>query len=105
MDIQNFNSQFNPLEELDSSLNIIILSERNGRKCNTYVFGWDIEKSQLKDHLKNLKRKHGCNGSIKKHLLNGLETECIHLQGEWKDAVQTYLLNNGVSESEIEIKQ
>ena len=83
---------------------VIIFSERNGRKCNTYIVDWNIEKSDLKNHLKNLKRKHGCNGSIKNKMFHGEEKEVLHLQGEWKSQVKEYLLDNNINEENIEIK-
>lgn len=99
-----FNNQFNEFDELNSSFNIIITSEKQGRKSNTYVYGWNIDKNNLKEHLKNLKRKHGCNGSIKMNNYNGTEQECLHLQGEWKNQVKEYLLTNNINENEIQVK-
>lgn len=104
MDNIMINNHFNAFDELNSSFNIIIMTERRGRKTNTYVFGWDIEKSELKEHLKTLKKKHGCNGSVKVKDYNGNEQECLQLQGEWSLQVKEYLMANNVSENEIQIK-
>tara|TARA_A100001015_G_C14999414_1_gene717729 strand:+ start:887 stop:1213 length:327 start_codon:yes stop_codon:yes gene_type:complete len=83
---------------------IIIYSERQGRKKNTYIIDWNIEKNEMKDHLKNLKKKHGCNGSIKIKLYQGDEKEVLHLQGEWKSEVKEYLLSLNIAENDIEVK-
>lgn len=83
---------------------IIIYSERNGRKSNTYIIDWDISKENMKDHLKNLKRKHGCNGSIKTKMFQGESKEVLHLQGELKSEVKDYLMSKDINESDIEVK-
>ena len=58
----------------------------------------------MKNHLKNLKKKHGCNGSIKMKDYHGEETEVFHLQGEWKSEVKEYLISNNIDENNIEVK-
>lgn len=95
----NFNDELN--EDLS---NITLFSERNGRKTNTYILDWNIDKEDMKTHLRNLKRKYGCNGSIKIKKYQGEEKEAIHLQGELKMEVKEYLISNGIEESKIEIK-
>ena len=45
---------------------IIITVTPNGRKHNTYVSGWDVDLSLLKQYLATIKKSKGCNGSIKK---------------------------------------
>jgi|SaaInlStandDraft_4_1057021.scaffolds.fasta_scaffold196292_1 translation initiation factor 1 (eIF-1/SUI1) len=99
-----FNNQFNPFDELKSSFNIIIMSERQGRKSNTYIYGWNIEKTELKQHLKSLKKKYGCNGSLKIKNYYGEDRECLHLQGEWSLEVKKYLKENNINENEIDVK-
>jgi translation initiation factor 1 (eIF-1/SUI1) len=83
---------------------VIILSERRGRKQNTYIIDWNISKEDMKEHLKNLKRKHGCNGSIKTKIYQGDDKEVFHLQGEWKSQVKEYLMTLDINESNIEVK-
>ena len=83
---------------------IIIFSERNGRKTNTYIVDWDIDKNEKKQHLKNLKKKYGCNGSIKIKKYQGDDKEVLHLQGEFKNEIKNYLLSNDIIEENIEIK-
>ena len=83
---------------------IIIYSHRQGRKKNTYIIDWNISKDELKNHLKNLKRKHGCNGSIKIINFQGDDKEALHLQGEWKKEVEQYLLSVDIDKNNIEIK-
>jgi translation initiation factor 1 (eIF-1/SUI1) len=83
---------------------IIIFSEKNGRKSNTYIVDWNIEKEEMKNHLKNLKKKYGCNGSIKMKLFQGDEKNALHLQGELKSEVKDYILSQNINEDKIEIK-
>jgi translation initiation factor 1 (eIF-1/SUI1) len=103
----SLNILFNEFNDFNTDLNnsnIIIFSEQNGRKKNTYVIGWNISKENMKEHLKILKRKHGCNGSIKVKNFQGEEYIAMHLQGEWKDEVKLYLENLGINEDEIDVK-
>jgi translation initiation factor 1 (eIF-1/SUI1) len=102
------NDPFNQLEdELSTSLNsqLVIQTESRGRKTNTFLAGWEISREQLKEHLKNLKRSHGCNGSIKNTTISGVECEnVLHLQGDQVDNLLTYLDKIGINTKEIEIK-
>jgi len=87
-----------------NEIKIIIHSENRGRKSNTYIIDWDIDKNQMKLHLKNLKKKHGCNGSIKTKLYQGENKEVIHLQGQLKLEVKEYLMSLDIDENNIEVK-
>lgn len=87
-----------------NEVKIIIFSERNGRKTNTYIVDWDIEKEEIKQHLKNLKKKHGCNGSIKTKMFHGENKDVLHLQGEWRYEVKEYLMSLDINENNIEVK-
>ncbi len=77
-----------------------------GRKSNTFVSGWDISDDQLKEHLKNIKKKNGCNGSIKdvldENTNNTIKT--LQLQGNHIDFIKDYLINNGVDNNTIYVK-
>lgn len=84
---------------------ILITVERQGRKQNTFLSGWQVDESELKDHLKNLKRALGCNGSIKSHRINGEEVICLHLQGNKSDKVYDYLIEKGVDENNITTRE
>jgi translation initiation factor 1 (eIF-1/SUI1) len=86
--------------------NVTIWVEANGSKKNTYVSGWNISETQLKDHLKVIKKKNGCNGSIKSlpnESNNGFVT-IIQLQGDHIDFVKDYLIKNDIYEDSIKIK-
>jgi translation initiation factor 1 (eIF-1/SUI1) len=83
--------------------------ENRGRKSDTYLQGWSITIDELKEHLKNIKKSKGCNGSIKT-----LETDLtqsvqksenvLQLQGNHKYFLQTYLVEHGVLSENIKIK-
>jgi translation initiation factor 1 (eIF-1/SUI1) len=101
----------NPFEIESTSLenfndeNLLISVERQGRKQNTFISGWEITESDMKTHLKNLKRSLGCNGSIKTHKINGEETTVLHLQGNKSDKVYEYLIGQGIDEKAISIRE
>ena len=92
--------------ELFSEEKLLITISRRGRKQNTYLSGWELSKDDLKVHLKNLKKTLGCNGSIKKHEIEGSETTVLHLQGNHKDKLINYLVNkNNVNENNISVRE
>jgi translation initiation factor 1 (eIF-1/SUI1) len=86
-------------------MSIQIWSEEKGRKIETYISGWDLDESILKNHLKIIKKSKGCNGSIKEKEDSELNKQkVILLQGNHKEYIVKYLLNQGVNEEDIEIK-
>lgn len=103
----------NPFEDILTNDNsntkqtfIEIWVEANGRKKNTYVSGWDIPEEQLKEHLKTIKKKNGCNGTIKE-IPNETSTEVIkviQLQGDHSEYINQYLVSHSVDSNNIRIK-
>jgi translation initiation factor 1 (eIF-1/SUI1) len=102
----------NPFEDInenifDTKISIIeIWVGSNGRKKNTYISNWDIPIDQLKDHLKIIKKKNACNGSVKE-IPNELQTKLIKIlqfQGDHLDYVHQYLIQNKIDPSYIRIK-
>jgi len=99
----------NPFEEdiksdINESTSIKIWMETNGRKKNTYVEGWNIPESELKEHIKIIKKKNGCNGTIKE--LKNYKSEMVNviqLQGDFIDYMKNYLINNNIDSSIINI--
>ena len=99
----------NPFEEdtsvnneslLDSEINILLWKEKRGRKTNTYASGWNIDESELKNYLKEFKKSHGCNGSIKKEE----EDYVLHLQGDKVDDIFAFMVSKGIREDNIKLK-
>jgi translation initiation factor 1 (eIF-1/SUI1) len=88
----------------NESANIEIWIEERGRKADTYVYGWDLDEESLKNHLKIIKKKRGCNGSIKEIVKENGPIKVMQLQGNIKDYVVSYLIENGVNEDNIKIK-
>ena len=87
----------------DNNCNLEIIVESRGRKKNTYLTGWLNDKDKLKEHLKKLKRKIGCNGSVKK--MNKEDNKFIfHLQGDRKDLLFEYLTNSKDNNDKVESK-
>jgi translation initiation factor 1 (eIF-1/SUI1) len=85
---------------------IEIWVEANGRKKNTYISNWNLPQNELKEHLKFIKKKNGCNGTIKE-ISNESQTESIKVlqfQGDHIDFINQYLIQNNIDESQINIK-
>jgi len=100
----------NPFQDYDNnnkeSKDITIWVETNGCKKNTYISGWNISDSQIKEHLKTIKKKNGCNGSIKS-LPNKTNTgfvNTIQLQGDHVSYMKDFLIKNDINEDSIIIK-
>jgi translation initiation factor 1 (eIF-1/SUI1) len=92
-------------EELLNNTIIDIWVEVNGRKKNTYIYGWDLELNELKDHLRTIKKKKGCNGTIKKITNDEYGTvSVLQLQGNHAEYVKTYIVNTGIDDDNIRIK-
>lgn len=89
----------NPFEnDEDNIVNIevkieIWIATDKGRK-NTYISGLKYPEPEMKEHLKNLKKKHGCNGSIKKSEDNN--SIIIQLQGDHIDNICQYFEDLGI---------
>ncbi len=102
----------NPFEDSNNNSNtdtsekpIYIWVEQSGRKRNTYVSGWDIDDVLIKEHLKTIKKKNGCNGSVKEMEVNGGSIERVmQLQGDHADYVKKFIGDTGIDESRIYIK-
>lgn len=93
----NNNTNFEP-----SNTNIIIWKESRGRKKNTYVTGWILEKEELKNYLKEFKQKHGCNGSLKED--DETNSFKIHFQGDKVNDIIEMIISKGVNSENITIK-
>ena len=87
-----------------NSNNIEIWVEGRGKKSDTYIHGWNIDDDTLKNHLKIIKKKRGCNGSIKEIVKETGPIKVMQLQGNVKDFVMSYLIENGIDEDDITVK-
>jgi translation initiation factor 1 (eIF-1/SUI1) len=77
---------------LKNNNNIELWVEDRGRKCDTFLVGLNLSNDDLKQHLKTIKKKLGCNGSIK-YSDNG---KLLHLQGDHKDYLLDYFTKIGI---------
>lgn len=84
-DILNIDNNINNNIE-NSSIEIWV--EQFGKKKNTYISGWNINDSELKEHIKIFKKKHGCNGTLK---INNDNIKVIMFQGEQIDHIINYM--------------
>ena len=102
----------NPFEEINeddlTEIKLIeIWVEINGRKKNTYVAGWNLSETDLKEHIKIIKKKNGCNGTLKEIMINGDKSESIkviQLQGEHVDYLKSYLKEQNIDQNLIRIR-
>jgi translation initiation factor 1 (eIF-1/SUI1) len=101
----------NPFEEntnnnnnLKNEINIEIWVETNGRKKNTYISGWILPLEELKEHIKNIKKKNGCNGTIKKYINDNKEIDVLLLQGNHIQFILTYLNELNIPQDSIHIR-
>ena len=83
---------------------IEIWIETSGRKKNTFISGWNINNNELKNHLKYIKKKNGCNGTIKDITIDSIKKIVILLQGDHVDYIYNYLIQNGITNTDIYIK-
>ena len=82
---------------------IVIWIEQRGRKSDTFISGLPLTKDQLLDHLKNIKKKKGCNGSVKEIIDdNGNTKLVIHTQGNLKAFINEYF--NTLGYTNIKLK-
>lgn len=102
----------NPFEDYSNNSNtdasekpIYIWVEQSGRKHNTYVTGWDIDDALIKEHLRTIKKKNGCNGSVKNMEVSGGSIERVmQLQGDHAAYVRDFITKTGIDASRIYIK-
>ena len=80
---------------------IEIWIESKGRKCNTFVSGWNIANTDLDAHLKIIKKKNACGGSIETSE-NG--NKILKLQGDHVNYIKKYLKEHNIMEESIKVK-
>jgi len=68
---------------------ITIWIETHGRKKNTFIQGLNFSEDILKEHLKNIKKKHCCNGSLKDNTLQ--------FQGDHINNLKLYFNSIGIT--------
>ena len=88
----------------DDVYSIEIWMENRGRKKNTFVSGWTLENTELKTHLKSLKKSLGCNGCVKTITTDKGDIQVIHLQGDRIKDIYDYLIKNSINKDWITIR-
>ena len=88
--------QTNVLTQLETN-EIVVWKENRGRKTNTYVSGWNTDKDQLKEYLKEFKKKNGCNGSLK----TVEEKQVLHFQGDKVIDIIEFMVSKGIDSESI----
>lgn len=98
-DFNNFGSEQNDSLKISENKITIRVDKRNARKSISYIENWNLNITELKEHLKKMKQSYGCNGSVK---MSGDEI-VFQLSGDKRDEITKYLLNLGMSEENIVI--
>jgi translation initiation factor 1 (eIF-1/SUI1) len=71
---------------------VTVFCEKIGRRCNTFVAGWNANDDDLKSALKTMTKKFGCGGAIKMITFEGVEdTKVLNLQGNFVVKTGEYL--------------
>lgn len=100
----------NPFEDIEEKITPLVNKatiwlEINKNKKNTFISGLPFNKSEMKEHLKNLKKKHGCNGSLKDITDPKDEEkpsiEALMLQGDHSDNIKEYFNSIGITDIKI----
>ena len=100
----NNNTLKNNNNTLKNNVNIDIWMETMGRKKNTYISGWHLSQDELKEHIKNIKKKNGCNGTMKKYIKDDTEIDVVLLQGDHVKYIVKYLNDLDISSDNIHIR-
>ena len=98
----------NKLTDADKLINqstIEIWTENRGRKTDTYIYGLLYNNNELKQHLKIVKKKFGCNGSIKTIMKDSDNIQVFHIQGNHKHNMINYLIDLDFSKDQLIIKE
>jgi translation initiation factor 1 (eIF-1/SUI1) len=101
-----FNINDNDIMKVEKEYKIYIWTRKPKKTINTCMSGWDIDIKELKEIHKNMKKKLGCSGTLKKEeifdfdnkqLVFTLSCNCI-------SEIKSMLLSNGINEKNIIIK-
>jgi translation initiation factor 1 (eIF-1/SUI1) len=98
--MEDFDDTF---DEINTNYNIEIWIENRGKKSDTYLSGWILDDKILKEHLKTIKKKLGCNGTITEKEKDGKNIKVMQLQGNKKNDIINYLLENEITTNQIKI--
>jgi len=93
------NNQEETKEELFTS-DVTIWIETHGKKKNTFIKGLKFDELGLKEHLKNIKKKHGCNGSLKDNILQ-FQGDNIHNLVPYFNSIEITKITVNSSNSEL----
>jgi translation initiation factor 1 (eIF-1/SUI1) len=99
------NEEITDTNKLINQNTIEIWTENRGRKTDTYIYGLIYNIDELKHHLKVVKKKFGCNGSIKTIIKDSENVQVFHIQGNHKNNMINYLIDLDFSKEQLIIKQ
>ena len=96
----NEESNDNIVSNTFEEVSITVWKESKGRKTNTYITGWNLDESTLKDHIKQFKKANGCNGSLKMNE----EGSILQFQGDKISDIIEFMEKKGVNKGNITLK-
>lgn len=80
---------------------VTIYATQNGRKKNTYIIGLKNSQEEQLVFLRNMKRKYGCNGSMKNVTYEGVDVPALHLQGDQIKKAKAFLAEQNITNVEV----
>ena len=107
LDANNDTTKTSELENLlKDEANIELWVVDRGRKCDTYISHLPYTEAELLAHLKILKKKFGCGGSVQNSKDFEVEEICadyfrIHIQGNKKTHIKDYFTQLGIKNIKI----
>jgi translation initiation factor 1 (eIF-1/SUI1) len=75
---------------------VTIFGARSGRKINTYIIGLENSQEEQRTFLRIMKRKFGCNGSMKIVAYEGIDVPALHLQGDQIKKIKAFLTEQNI---------
>ena len=95
----------NPFEEVETKIEEIqykidISVSRRGRQQITFIDGWNLPESELKEHISKIKKTIASSGCIKKED-NIVQ---VQFQGNHVEFIMQYLITSGIDKKSIYIK-
>ena len=84
-------------QEMNTVVRVVtIFATQNGRKKNTYIIGLENSQEEQLTFLRTMKRKYGCNGSMKVVAYEGIDVPALHLQGDQIKKAKAFLTEQNI---------
>ena len=102
--LESNNNEFKNLLKEEPDIELWVVDR--GRKCDTYISHLPYTEAELLEHLKHLKKKLGCGGSVQNSKDFELEEPSsnyfrIHIQGNKKSQIRDYFTQLGIKNIKV----